>query len=162
MRVAERGGTSLKTKLVKSEVGRYSICGAPNCYLDIGGEVGGHHHRAGALYQATCSIGDQAGISASYVGESGDSGYTRCLTHLEAVREDDPKRSALALHLKEYHPQHLKQEDAFKVKVVKTFMRPMECQITEGMMIHNTKADIVMNRKDEWVAPAAVRLLPTN
>ena len=34
IRVVERGGVSLKSKLVKSEIRRNSECGAPDCYLD--------------------------------------------------------------------------------------------------------------------------------
>ena len=102
----------------------------------------------------------QANISASYIGESGNSAYPRCLKHLEAVRKDDPSNSALGMHLREYHPAQVGHEEAFKLKILKTFKKPVERQITEAVLINNNKADIVMNRKEEWVAPVTDRLQP--
>ena len=142
----------MKSKLVKSEIRRNSECGAPDCYLD-GEQGGGHHHHPGALYEATCKLCKQANISASYIGESGNSAYSRCLKHLEAVRKDDPSNSALAMHLRGYHPAQVGHEEAFKLKVLKTFKKPMERQITEAVLINNNKADIIMNRKEECIAP---------
>ena len=67
IRVVERGGVNLKSKLVESEIRRNSECGALDCYLD-GEQGGGHHHRAGALCESTCKLCKQANISASYIG----------------------------------------------------------------------------------------------
>ena len=160
VRVVEKGGNSWKTKLVKSEIRRNSERGAPDCYLDAGGQSRGYHHRAGALYEATCQLCKQTNTNASYIGESGDSAYTRCLKHLEAVRKDDPKNSALAMHLREYRPTQVRHEESFKLKVLRTFKKPMERQVAETVVINNSKADIIMNRKEEWVAPVTVRLQP--
>ena len=53
--------------------------------------------------------------------------------------------SALAVHLREYHPTQVGHEKAFKLKVLKTFKKLMERQVAEAVLINNSKADI-MNR----------------
>ena len=75
--------------------------------------------------------------------------YTRCRKHLEAVRKDVPKNSALAMHLREYHPTQVGHEEACKLKVLKTFKKPMERQVRKAVLINNSKADIIMNRREE-------------
>ena len=34
-------------------------------------------------------------------------------------------------------------------------------QVTEGVKIHNSLADIIINDKEEWIQPAVVRLQAT-
>ena len=92
--------------------------------------------------------------NASYFGESGDSAYSRSLKHLEAVKKDDPKNSALAMHLREYHQTRVGHEEAFKLKVLKTFKKPMERQVAEAVLINNSTADITMNRKRSGSPPS--------
>ena len=45
---------------------------------------------------------------------------------------------------------------AYRSKVVRNFKAALERQITEGMMIHNSTADILINDKEELVQPAVV------
>ena len=40
-------------------------------------------------------------------------------------------------------------------------MRPLVRQVTEGVKIHNSLADIIINDKEEWIQPAVVRLQAT-
>ena len=72
VQVVEKDRVNLKTKLVKSEIRQNSKCGAPDCYLDAEGQSRGHHHHAGALYEATCKLCRQTNTctNASYIGES--------------------------------------------------------------------------------------------
>ena len=121
----------------------------------------GCHHKAGAIYQATCVLCERLRLTAEYIGESGDSGYTRGLQHLEAIRNQQTKKSALAKHLREYHPENNGNCEAFKTKILGTFRKPLERQITEGVKIHNSRADILINDKEEWVQPAVVRMQAT-
>ena len=105
------------------------------------------------MYQAVCNLCERDGIKAEYTGETGDSAYTRGLQHLSAVKNDQPSQSALAKHLREFHPNNIKDTQAFKTRVIKTF--------TDGVIIHNSDADILINDKEEWVQPAVVRMQST-
>ena len=159
--VKEKGGVPLGVQLFRPESNQ-SGCSVPNCYLDLAqGQGGGHHHRAGCVYKGTCNHCEAEGKKAEYVGESGFSGYTRCLSHLSAIRQNKPRRSALADHISQYHPETVGQEGCCSVKVVGTFKKPLDRQIAEAVLIHNSEADITMNRKEEWVPPVTYRVQPT-
>ena len=84
------------------------------------GESGGRcsHHRAGAVYQAVCTLCEGENTLAEYFGETGDSGYSRGLNHFAAIRGDHPKQSALAKHLREFHPNNLGDTQAYRTKVI--------------------------------------------
>ena len=164
IRSIEKSGLSIRNELFQPDLKAGEPCGKPNCLMDmVVGEGGGGccHHKAGAMYRAVCTLCEVQGVSAEYTGESGDSGYTRGLKHLGAIRNDQPTQSALAKHLREFHPDQVGNTLAYRSKVFKTFKGPLERQITEGMMIHNSTADILINDKEEWVQPAVVRLQAT-
>ena len=108
-----------------------------------------------------CTLCEEEGTTAEYIGETGDSGYTRGLRHAAAIRNDQPKQSALAKHLREFHPNNLRDMNAFRSKVTSTHRKPLERQVTEGVRIHSSRADILINGKEEWIQPAVVRLQAT-
>ena len=118
-------------------------------------------HRAGALYQAVCTLCEKDSVTAKYFGETGDSGYSRGLNHVAAIRNDQPKQSALAKHLSEFHPNNLRDTSAYRAKVISNHIKPLTRQVTERVKIHNSLADILINDKEEWVQPAVVRLQAT-
>ena len=162
VKVLERGGVPLNVQLFKPEA-RQAQCGAPDCYLDKGqGQSrGGHHHKAGALYRGTCNLCKQQGIKAEYTGESGFSGYTRTLAHQRDIRRDKPASSALADHVRQHHPEAVGREETCSLKVLRTYSRPLDRQIAEAVSINRSRADIVLNRKDEWLPPVIYRLQST-
>ena len=161
IKVKERGGILVSVQLFKPEGSQVS-CGAPNCYLDMAqGRGGGHHHRAGCVYKGTCNYCAEKGVKAEYVGERGFSGYTRCLSHLSAVRQNKPRRSALADHLQQYHPEAVGQGESCSVKVIRTYKKPLDRQIAKAVLIHQSESDISMNRKEEWVPPVTYRVQQT-
>ena len=160
VKVLERGGVPLNVQLFRPEA-RQAQCGAPDCYLDKGQSRGGHHHKAGALYRGTCNLCKQQGISAEYTGETGFSGYTRTLCHQRDIRKDRPASSALADHVKQHHPEAVGREETCSVKVLRTYSRPLDRQIAEAVNINRSRADILINRKDEWLPPVTYRLQPT-
>ena len=100
-------------------------------------------------------------VKAEYFGETGDSGYSRGLNHFAAIKNDQPKQSALAKHLREFHPNNIRETTAYRVKVISNHRRPLQRQVSEGVKIHNSLADILINDKEEWVQPAVVRLQAT-
>ena len=157
IKVVERGGRKLG-RIMSGTQGGDASCGQPGCFMEVGDDEsathGARHDKAGAVYKVTCS----ACTSSEYWGETGHSGYTRGCEHLNDIRLKRTEKSALAKHLQEYHPTDAGNPDIFRCSVVKTFKKPMYRQITEGVKIRNSQADILMNSRDEWIQPATVRL----
>ena len=163
VKVVERGGVPLGVQLFRPEE-RSAQCGAPDCFLDMGqGESGGggHHHRAGCLYRGTCNLCKELGVRAEYTGESGFSGYTRTKSHLVALRKDRPASSAMADHIHQHHPEAVGREGNCSIKVLRTFNKPLDRQLAESVLIHRSDADILLNRKEEWLPPVTYRLQTT-
>ena len=163
LNIRETGGISLKSELFHPDLTVGEPCGKPDCLMDMRGEAGGRcsHHRAGAVYHAVCTLCEVDGTSAEYFGETGDSGYSRGQDHVAAIRGDQPKKSALAKHLREFHPDNLRNTEAYRTKVISNHRRPLVRQVTEGVKIHNSVADIQINDKEEWVQPAVIRMQAT-
>ena len=78
-----------------------------------------------------------------------------------SVRQNKPSASALASHIKDYHPEAAGKEETFSVRVLKTYKKPLDRQIAEAVSIHRSKADILLNRKEEWLPPVTYRLQAT-
>ena len=99
-------------------------------------------------------------VETLYHGETGSNGVTRLLEH-----EDDIKKcrlkNAFAKHLDEKHRHRRGDPTAFSFKIVKTFKKPHERQISEGISIFNSTAKILMNGKSEWMQPAVQRVQMT-
>ena len=55
----------------------------------------------------------------------------------------------------------MRDTQAYRTKVISTHRKPLIRQVTEGVKIHNSLADIIINDKEEWVQPAVVRLQAT-
>ena len=122
------------------------------------GSRGGDHNRASSLYHVTCTLCP----SAEYWGETGASAYTRGKEHLAAIRAGNAEGSALAKHLRDYHGSEVGNPGVFKFSVMESFKKPLYRQITEGVRIHDSRALILMNNKEEWIQPATVRLQASN
>ena len=56
-------------------------------------------------------------------------------------------QSALDKHLREFHPNNLKDTSANRAKVISNRKKPLTRQVTEGVKIHNSLADIFINDK---------------
>ena len=52
-------------------------------------------------------------------------------------------------------------EETFSVRVLRTYKKPLDRQIAEAVLIHRSGADILLNRKDEWLPPVTYRLQAT-
>ena len=47
----------------------------------------------------------------------------------------------------------------FNLKVLQTFKKPLERKVAEAVLINNSKADIKMNSKAEFLQPAVPRVI---
>ena len=72
--------------------------------------------------------------------------------------------NAFAKHLNIFHPEHEGDVDSpkmFNLKVLQTFKKPLERKVTEAVFINNSKAQIKMNSKAEFLQPAVPRVIAT-
>ena len=101
------------------------------------------------------------GLEASYFGESGFSGFYRVETgHSKAIEKKD-LNNAFAKHLNIFHLEAEGDKEAFNLKVLQTFSKPLERKVTEAVLINNSKAAIKMNSKAEFHQPAIPRVTTT-
>ena len=55
--------------------------------------------------------------------------------------------NAFAKHLNIFHPDAEGDKQAFNMKVLQTFSKPLERKVTEAVLINNSKANIKMNSR---------------
>ena len=154
VRAVEMGGKSIKNHLVRLDL---TGCPYPDCLLCECGEIGASHTRSGAEYSGICNLCEADGKVANYEGETGRSGMLSVAQHKEAILNQD-NTNAFAKHLAVFHKENAGDISAFKFKVNQTFKKCLERQVTEGVKIKNSKADIIMNSKSEYHQPAIHRI----
>ena len=152
IKIAETGGPSIRAKLSNTNL---TGCPIPACFLCEGGEGGASHTRSGALYKGTCKL-----CGKTYWGETGDNGYTRFNQHKESIKRME-KTNAFAKHLSIEHPDQQKNPDTFKMKVEKTYQKPLDRQVMEGVKIATLEPEETLNSRAEYLQPAVVRIRAT-
>ena len=70
--------------------------------------------------------------------------------HISEISNND-STNAFTKHLMIHHPEHVGDTNAFKFKSEKVFKKCLERQISEGVAIHSSDADILLNSKSELV-----------
>ena len=65
-------------------------------------------------------------------------------------------KNAFSKHLQIFHPDHIRELKAFKLKVESTNSKCLESQVKEGVFINNnnSEADHMLNSKAEYHQPA--------
>ena len=156
MRVAvqERAEDSIK-HLAKAEPLRKRGCEREDCFICSSGE-GGKCEKNGVGYRIECLTCQRAGISTLYEGETARNAYTRGIEHQNALRLED-EENALWKHCL---VQHGGVRAEFKMTVVGVHRTPLVRQVNEAVRIVLTKADCVMNSKNEWHQAPLVRIIP--
>lgn len=104
------------------------------------------------------------GTVSVYYGETSRTGFQRGLKHMDAMAEPKKrgnKDNAFAKHVLENHKWD-RVKVGFKVDIIKKFKSPLERQIWEGLEIHNSKPDILMNSKQDHYQPAVPRIIVSN
>ena len=163
VKVVEKGGTSPKQHLVKTDL---TGCIYPNlpkdpCFLCEAGVKGGSHTKSGVHYSGQCLLCEESGIVSKYDGESGRNGYWRCTKFHKKEIIENKESNAFAKHLQLFHPERIGDPSVFKLKVESTFSKPLERQVTEGIAITNSTANNIMNSKSEYHQPAVPRVQTT-
>ncbi|KAL9977958.1 hypothetical protein ACROYT_G015427 [Oculina patagonica] len=96
----------------------------------------------GVTYELVCQI-----CRHKYIGETSRSAYTRGKEHLRALEQRE-ESSVLWRHCCDIHAGNIA---GFTMNVTGTFQNDaMLRQITESVMINQTKEDQLINTKEEW------------
>ena len=74
---------------------------------------------------------------------------------------DKNVKNAFAKHLESFHPDRQGDPTVFKLKVEATYKKCLERQVSEGVNISNSKADLLMNSKTEFMQPSVSRVVTT-
>ena len=147
---------SLKNLLVRSDLTGCPIP-SPLCLYCESGAGGGSHTRGGVVYTGQCLACRDNNTKATYHGESGFSAAKRGEEHKRDIDNADLS-NAFAKHLHIHHPERERDSSTFEFKVVRTFRKPLDRQVFEGIRIHHDQSDILMNSKAEFNQPAATRV----
>ena len=157
VKVVETGGKSMKQHLVRMDL---TGCYYPDCLLCESGEVGASHTRSGVHYSGVCKLCAENGVVARYDGESGRSGYYRTKQHKSDI-SNCRTSNAFAKHLELFHPTEVRKPETFSFKSEGVYKKCLERQVTEGIAITHTPADVLMNSKSEYLQPAVTRVTTT-
>ena len=98
------------------------------------------------LYHVNCKICFATNILAEYHGESGFNAVHRLAQHEDNIRHKR-KKNAMAKHLNTFHPENVGDADSFNFSNVQTFKKRLERQISEGVSILKTNAEVSDNRQ---------------
>ena len=156
MRIAvqERAGDSIK-HLAKAEPLKRKGCQREECFICTSGE-GGKCEKNGVGYRIECLTCQRAGVSTLYEGETARNAYTRGIEHQDALRLED-EENALWKHCM---VQHGGVRAEFCMTVVGVHRTPLVRQVNEAVRIVLSRADCVMNSKNEWHQAPLVRIIP--
>ena len=152
----EMGGVSVRNQLCRLDL---TGCIQPDCPLCESGLAGGSHTRRGVVYTGQCTLCQEKGLDARYVGETGDSAYHRQTEHAGDIKRKETT-NAFAKHLEVFHPDRAGDKSVFKIKTEATFRKCVERQCHEGVMIESSKdkVDVLLNSKSEWHGSAVTRV----
>ena len=103
------------------------------------------HHTSSGIQVHVPHLPERRGRSPLF-GETSKSMFERIDQHRKQIEKGD-NNSSMIEHHEETHREEEKPE--FKVEMVRSFQKPLERQVFEGIKIAASKA-IPMNRKGEW------------
>ena len=132
IRIVERAGISLKSKLFSSNPWSKEGCSRTDCFPCKPGELM-ICQRENITYSIACNTCLQQGVSNIYCGESSRTLFLRGKEHWSAYL-DKTKASVLHKHQSKHHPQ---SSADWKVQVYNYHTKPLRRQIEESVSINN-------------------------
>lgn len=155
IKIVERAGVKMRSLMpgLKTQ----DKCNREHCLVHTNGGRG-PCNKPGVVYRGQCVTCQERGISAIYIGESSGSGYKRGREHLTAIRNPGKYQSnGFSKHIREVHggnPDSAK----FKMDIIRSYDKPLERQVREGVEIFNNKCDVIMNSKLDYFQPGLRRV----
>ena len=155
IKVVERAG--LKMRSLMPGLKKQDKCSRDDCLIHANGGRG-PCNKPGVVYRGQCITCKESGTSAIYIGESSRSGYKRGREHLAAMRNPGRYQSnAFSKHIREVHGGN-PDSTKFKMDIIRSYDKPLERQVREGVEIFNNRCDIVMNSKLDYFQPGLRRV----
>ena len=155
IKIVEKAG--IKMRSVLPGLQEDSNCGRGDCIIHTNGGRG-QCNREGVVYRGKCSKCQEGSREAIYIGESGRSGYVRGKEHLAAIKEPHKhKNNAFAKHVLEHHRGE--KDVKFTIDIIKSYKKPLERQVREGVEIYRANPDIRMNSKIDYFQPGLRRMV---
>ena len=121
------------------------------------GVKGASHTRRGALYTGQCTLCKEAGKTSSYYRESGYNSVYRLGLHETDVKHR-VETNAFHKHLENHHPERLWDMSMFECKVLGTYKRSLDRQVTEGTQLERAEVDQLLNSRAEYHGSAVPRI----
>ena len=154
VKVVERAGVNIKSKLQKSYPFEQKKCSSKDCFVcESSGK--GNCKRDNITYEITC---EKEGCQHIYIGESSRNAYMRGREHLSGLMNEKDS-SALYRHVKDHHNGVMTGtlSDNFKMSVKTSHQTALTRQITEGVKILQMPRPL-MNTKSGYRANDLLRL----
>jgi len=151
IKIIERTGTSLKSKLQRSNPFRKMKCGRIDCFLCTT-DGKGDCNRSNIKYSIVC-LGDGEACSGVYHGETAENAYTRGKEHLQEIRAGKSRfnKHCAAKHNKVLQPLRMHLDKSYQGDALKR-------QIIEGVYIQRTDNENRINDRAEWNHPRISRI----
>jgi hypothetical protein len=145
IKVVERTGITLKSKLQVTNPFKPRRCGREQCFVCSSGGTG-NCNTEGITYEIKC-VGNCTERNI-YKGESASNAYTRGVKQRTDLNGRNVANSPLWKHCRDTHGGAMQD---FQMKVTGTFRDDaMLRQISEAVQIENTNATSLMNTRAEW------------
>ena len=145
IKVVERSGITLQSKLQVSNPFKPQRCGRDDCFVCSSGGTG-NCNTEGITYEVKC-LGD-CGEKDLYKGESARNAFTRGYKHITDLNRRNVSNSPLWKHCRDTHGSVVQD---FQMKVTGTYRNDaMLRQISEAVQIENTDPQRLMNTRAEW------------
>ena len=161
IKVIERTGSRIVDTLSRKDPWAPHSCGRPLCMICNSSYVAKKDkHKAAAcgresvVYMMSCDKCAEADIKAHYYGESARTGFIHGKEHLHGqkkVAEENPLAKHDIIH-------HGGMPCSYSMRIVRKHKKALERQIHEATCIQSSKADILLNSKNEWNGPRVPRI----
>ena len=152
IKVIEKTGTTLKSKLQVSNPFKPRHCDREGCFVCSSGGTGNCNAES-ITYEVEC-LGDCT-VKDLYKGESAHNAFTRGKKHMSDLNGRNVSNSPLWRHCRDSHSSTMQN---FKMRVTGTFRNDaMLRQISEAVQIENTDPQRLMNTRAEWNMPRVPR-----
>ena len=146
IKMVERGGDTILSKIGNPAPWKSMNCGRPGCKPCTTKE--GSCRELNVTYKITCIPCKEAGKPKAYIGETHRAFGDRTAEHSKAL-EDKDRKNALVKHWLEDHSGE-EAAPQYSWEIVKKHKTSLERQIWEALHISNTREDALLNSKTEW------------
>ena len=151
IKFVSKSGTKL-SHIVSKKDPFQTNCGDKNCKPSNDAESEGklsNCKRSNVSYMAQCKPCKEKGTNKVYFGETARNLHIRSAEHYKDCDNKNKTNSWMRKHIESVHGNNRSECD-FEWKVINSFRKPMQRQLSEAVHIHNTKTNELLNLKNEY------------